>query len=91
MRFGGIWSFIIGAQVACTLLFVPAAVGIFTNTLHDQSRWAAFPAEHYLTFRLSMDNEALAGEQVCLTMGRSPRVARAHTKHSRADCVRSLV
>ena len=37
MGFGGIWSFIIGAQVACTLLFVPAAVGIFTNTLHDQS------------------------------------------------------
>ena len=62
MGFGGIWSFIIGAQVACTLLFVPAAVGIFTNSLHDQSRRAAFPTERYLTFRLSMDNEALAGE-----------------------------
>ena len=61
MGFGGIWSFIIGAQVACTLLFVPAAVGIFT-TLHDQSRWAAFPTDRYLTFRLRMDNEALAGE-----------------------------
>ena len=63
MKFGGIWSFIVGAQVACTLLFVPAAVGIFTNSLHDQSRWAAFPTERYLTFRLSMDNEALAGER----------------------------
>ncbi len=62
MGFGGIWSFIIGAQVACTLLFSLAAVGIFTNTLHDESRWAPFPAEHYLTFRLSIDNEALAGE-----------------------------
>src|SRR5262245_50159578 len=62
MRFGGIWSFIVGAQVAFTLLFVPAAVGIFTNTLQNRSRPAAFPAEHYLTFRLSMDNEALAGE-----------------------------
>src|SRR5262245_26834493 len=62
MKFGGIWSFIIGAQVAFTLLFVPAAVGIFTNTLDDQSKSAAFPTEHYLTFRLSMDNEALAGE-----------------------------
>ncbi|HUR33920.1 MAG TPA: ABC transporter permease, partial [Vicinamibacterales bacterium] len=62
MAFGGIWSFIIGAQVACTLLFVPAAVGIFTNTLHNQSRRAAFPTERYLTFRLSMDNEALTGE-----------------------------
>ena len=63
MKFGGIWSFIIGAQVAVTLLFVPAAVGIFTNTLHDESRSAAFPAERYLTFRLEMDNEALAGER----------------------------
>jgi putative ABC transport system permease protein len=63
MGFGGIWSFIIGAQVACTVLFVPAAVGIFTNTLHDRSRPAPFPAGRYLTFRLSMDNEARAGEQ----------------------------
>jgi putative ABC transport system permease protein len=62
MKFGGIWSFIIGAQVAFTLLFVPAAVGIFTNSLHEQSKWAAFPTERYLTFSLRMDNEALAGE-----------------------------
>ena len=63
MKFGGIWSFIVGAQVACTLLFVPAAVGIYTNSLQDQSTWAAFPTERYLTFRLRMDNEALAGER----------------------------
>ncbi|HUR33464.1 MAG TPA: FtsX-like permease family protein, partial [Vicinamibacterales bacterium] len=61
--FGGVWSFIIGAQVTCTLLFVPAAVGIFTNTLHDQSSSAAFPTEAYLTFQLRMDNEALSGER----------------------------
>jgi putative ABC transport system permease protein len=63
MGFGGIWSFIIGAQVACTLLFVPAAVGIFANTLNDRSGAAAFPSERYLTFSLTMDNEALAGDQ----------------------------
>jgi predicted permease len=63
MKFGGIWSFIVGAQVAFTLLFVPAAVGIYTNSLHDKSTWAAFPTEHYLTFRLRMDNEAPAGER----------------------------
>jgi predicted permease len=62
MKFGGVWSFIIGAQVAFTILFVPAAVGIFTNTLQDQTRSAEFPTERYLTFRLSIDNEALAGE-----------------------------
>src|SRR5262245_23707223 len=66
MKFGGLWSFIVGAQVAFTLLFVPAAGGIFTNSLHDQSRRAAFtavPTEHYLTFSLKIDNEALAGER----------------------------
>ena len=63
MKFGGIWSFIVGAQVACTLLFVPAAVGIFTNSLQNESRWPAFPTERYLTLRLQMDNEALAGER----------------------------
>jgi predicted permease len=63
MKFGGIWSFIVGAQVAFTLLFVPAAVGIYTNSRQEQSTWAAFPTERYLTFRLRMDNEALAGER----------------------------
>ena len=63
MKFGGIWSFIIGAQVAFTLLCLPAAAGIASNTLRQQSRWAAFPTERYLTFSLRMDTEALAGEQ----------------------------
>ena len=62
MKFGGIWSFIIGAQVACTLLFVPAVVGIYTNSLQEESKWAEFPTERYLTFRLSVNDEALAGE-----------------------------
>jgi predicted permease len=62
MKFGGIWSFIVGAQVAFTLLFVPAAVGIYTTSVRGQSMSAALPTEHYLTFRLRMDNEALTGE-----------------------------
>ena len=63
MKFGGIWSFIVGAQVACTLLFVPAAVGIYTTSVQNQPTWTAFPTERYLTFRLRMDTEALAGER----------------------------
>src|SRR4029079_17358198 len=62
MKFGGIWSFIIGAQVACTLLFVPAAVGIYTTSAQNKPKWTAFPTEHYLTFRLSTDTEARARE-----------------------------
>ena len=64
MKFGGIWSFIVGAPVACTLLFVPAAVGIYTTAQRqNESNWTPFPAERYLTFRLGVDNEALPGEQ----------------------------
>jgi hypothetical protein len=55
--------FIIGAQVAFTLLFVPAAAGISSNVLRGRARSAEFPAERYLTLRLNMDDEALAGEQ----------------------------
>ena len=78
MKFGGIWSFIVGAQVACTLLFVPAAVGIYTNSRQQQSTWAAFPTERYLTFRLRMDNEALAGE------GRVPDDGQIGARRARA-------
>jgi hypothetical protein len=63
MKFGGIWSFIIGAQVAVTLLVVPAVVGIYTNSLQEESKWAEFPTERYLTLRLSMNNEAPADER----------------------------
>ncbi len=63
MKFGGIWSFIVGAQVACTLLFVLGAVAIFANSGDNESKWPAFPAERYLTFSFKMDNEALAGER----------------------------
>ena len=79
MKFGGIWSFIVGAQVACTLLFVPAAVGIYTTSVQNQPAWTAFPTEHYLTFRLKMDTEALAGEQGVLDDGQiGVRRARAY-------------
>ena len=91
MKFGGIWSFIVGAQVAFTLLFVPAAVGIYTNSLDEKSTWAAFPTEHYLTFRLRMDNEATAGEGGVPDDGQiGARRARAY-EDSRAGYVRSLV
>jgi predicted permease len=63
MKFGGIWSFIVGAQVACTLLFSLAAVGIYTTSVQNRPTWTAFPTEHYLTFRLRMDTEALTGER----------------------------
>jgi putative ABC transport system permease protein len=79
MTFGGIWSFIIGAQVAFTLLCLPAAAGISGNLLREQATWAEFPAERYLTFRLGIDNEALAGETAVPDDGQiAARRARAY-------------
>jgi putative ABC transport system permease protein len=63
MKFGGIWSFIIGAQVAFTLICLPAAAGISTEFVRDRSARSEFPAERFLTFRLSMDGEALPGDE----------------------------
>src|SRR5436190_11247678 len=84
MKFGGIWSFIVGAQVACTLLFVPAAVGIYTTSLHNKPQWTAFPTERYLTFRLGMDTEAPAGERGVPDDGQiAARRARAYEELAR--------
>jgi putative ABC transport system permease protein len=62
MKFGGVWSFIIGAQVAFTLICLPAAAGISQEFLRDRATHSEFPTERYLTFRLSMDVEALPGD-----------------------------
>jgi putative ABC transport system permease protein len=62
MKFGGVWSFIIGAQVAFTLICLPIAAGVSSEVLRDTSTRSEFPAERYLTFRLSMDGDALPGE-----------------------------
>jgi putative ABC transport system permease protein len=63
IKFGALWSFIIGAQVAFTLICLPAAAGMAIEFVRDQATRAEFPAERYLTFRLSMDGEALPGER----------------------------
>jgi putative ABC transport system permease protein len=63
MQFGGFWSFVIVAQVAFTILFLPAAVGVANQVLNRQPAQTDFPAERYLTLDLGMDNEALTGER----------------------------
>jgi hypothetical protein len=75
MNFGGIWSFMVDEQVACTLIFVPAAVGIFS--LHDQSR-RAVSAERFLTY---FDGQRGAGwRRAAPDVRRSARVAPVHTR-----------
>ncbi|MFB3854647.1 MAG: ABC transporter permease [Vicinamibacterales bacterium] len=63
MRFGGVWSAIIVAQVALTVLCLPLAIGISSETLSDYQARATFPGDDYLTFRMELDREAgLGGE-----------------------------
>ena len=62
-EFGGIWSFIVGAQVACTLPSCAAVANFHQFHAGTKLTWPAFPTERYLTLRLEMDNEALAGER----------------------------
>jgi Flp pilus assembly pilin Flp len=89
IKFGGIWSFIIGAQVACTLLFVPAA-------------WESSPTPSTTSrggqrFRRSVTSPSVSASttkrgpasRACLMISRSPRVGGWHTKSSRFACVGS--
>jgi len=62
MGFGGIWSFIIGAQVACTLLFVPPR-GIFTKQPPTPVEAGAFPTERYLHLPPQDGQRGAAGER----------------------------
>jgi predicted permease len=54
-RFGGVWTAVIVAQVAVTVLF-PAGAFFFHRWVVDgQTRDVGFPAERYLSARLEMD------------------------------------
>jgi len=57
MKFGGVWSALIIAQVTFTVLCLPVAIGISFELLRDRSVRSAFPTERYLTFRLELDRE----------------------------------
>jgi predicted permease len=56
MRFGGVWSFLIVAQVAFTVLCLPIAIGVTGETLRDHRARSAFPSESYLTFEVQFDD-----------------------------------
>ncbi len=61
MQFGGVWSFIIIAQVAFTVLCLPLAVGLLMEALSDHRARAPFPASEYFTFRPDLDREVTFG------------------------------
>jgi len=54
-RFGGVWTAVIAAQVAVTVLFPAWAFFFGRSVIAGQTRDVGFPAREYLSARLEMD------------------------------------
>jgi predicted permease len=65
LRFGAIWTTVMIAQVALTVICIVPAWGISEEAIRDRRIRSAFPAEEYLAVRMDLDREAqtLAGEE----------------------------
>jgi putative ABC transport system permease protein len=62
IRMGGIWTGVIVAQIAATVLFTAVAYVAQRQAAGIASAKAAFPAEEYLAVRLEMDRDGLTEE-----------------------------
>jgi putative ABC transport system permease protein len=58
MRFGGVWTFVIVAQVAFSVLGLSIAVGATRESLRDRGMRPAFASRDYLTFQVQYDEAA---------------------------------
>jgi predicted permease len=64
LRFGGVWTAAMIAQVALTVICIPPAAGISHEAWRDRIIRDRFPAERYLTAELGLDRDSTAtGEQ----------------------------
>ena len=62
IRMGGMWTAVIVAQIAGTVLFTAVAYVVQRQAAGIASAKAAFPAEEYLAVRLEMDRDGLTEE-----------------------------
>ena len=67
VRFGGLWTAVIAAQVATTLMFPAAAFIFHRGVVRGQTRDLGFPADRYLSARLELDRESAPGVLVDAT------------------------
>jgi putative ABC transport system permease protein len=63
IRMGGMWTAVIVAQIAGTVLFTAVAYVVQRQAASIASAKAAFPAEEYLAARLEMDRDGLTDER----------------------------
>ena len=61
VRFSGLWTAVIAAQVATTLMFPAAAFVFHRAVVRGQTRDVGFPADRYLSARLDLDRERAPG------------------------------
>ncbi|HJU65108.1 MAG TPA: ABC transporter permease, partial [Gemmatimonadaceae bacterium] len=61
LRFGGVWTAVIIAQVAVTVAFPAVAYFVRRDAVQIRSVTVGFPAEEYLSVRLEMDRESSGG------------------------------
>ena len=66
IRMGGIWTGVIVAQIAATVLFTGVAYVVQRQAAGIASAKAAFPAEEYLAVRLEMDRDGLTDERASI-------------------------
>jgi putative ABC transport system permease protein len=57
LQFGRVWTSVMIVQVALTVICIPSAMGIAEESLRDRRIREAFPSEHYLAARISLDRE----------------------------------
>jgi len=62
IRMGGIWTGVIVAQIAATVLFTAVAYVVQRQAAGIASAKASFPAEQYLAVRLEMDRDGFSEE-----------------------------
>ncbi len=61
LRFGGIWTAVIVAQIAVTLAFPVVAFGVHSGVRGARTMVADFPAAEFLSARIALDREPVAG------------------------------
>jgi predicted permease len=62
LRFGGVWTTAMIAQVAVTVICLPPAMGIGEEAWRDRRIRAQFPGHEYLAVRIGLDQDIAAGE-----------------------------
>ena len=83
LRFGAVWTTVMIAQVALTVICIPPAFGISDEAWRDRVIRGKFPTQQYLTVRLDIDREAAAARGAEDSPAVAARVAQTYGEFER--------